>query len=260
MIFKPVKAIQCAASGNSCEWTDTKAVIEQAVLLTVNGEEWLTLICTPQDIDALAVGFLYNEGVINSYDEIASCQVSPNNNQVDVTLRHLVARPDHWHRTITAMSGLPADPSLPWGAPCRNQILLEPSEIPRIFRNFILMQNLHNQVGGFHSAALSDGNEILMLVEDIGRHNTLDKIAGLILLHNTSLNPRIILVSGRVSSEILFKTQRIGACMVISRTGPTFHSIHLAEEWDITLIGYARGERFIVYTHPERVHLLPPQK
>ena len=99
-----------------------------------------------------------------------------------------------------------------------------------------------------------------MVVEDIGRHNTLDKISGLILLHETSLEPRVVLFSGRVSSEILFKTQRIGACMVISRTGPTSHSINLAEEWDITLIGYARGERFSIYTHPERVLLLPPKE
>ncbi|NPV77646.1 MAG: formate dehydrogenase accessory sulfurtransferase FdhD [Anaerolineae bacterium] len=259
-IFKPVRAIQCAASGSTCEWIDTQAVVEQAVLLTVNGEAWLTLICTPHDINALAIGFLYNEGIIDSFDEITSCQVNPDCSQVDVILHHPATRPDHWHRTITTMSSLPVDLSTPWRTPCRNQILLEPPEIPRLFRNFVVMQTFHNQVGGFHSAALSDGREILMIVEDIGRHNTLDKIAGVILLQQTNLEPRVVLVSGRISSEILFKTHRIGACMVISRTAPTSQSIHLAEEWDITLIGYARGERFTIYTHPERVLLSSPKK
>ncbi len=258
-IFKPVQTIQCAASGSIYEIVDAKVVAEQPVLLNVNGEAWLTLICTPQALEALGVGFLYNEGILHSVEEIASCQISPDHDSIDITLHHPVHKPDHWHRTITSMSGLPSDATAPWKAPCRNQILLESQEIPRLFRDFILKQELHNEIGGFHSAALSDGREILLLVEDIGRHNTLDKLAGLTLIQKADLEPKVILLSGRISSEMLFKIQRIGACMVISRTAPTLHAIHLAEEWDITLVGYARGERFTIYTHPERILLRLPE-
>ncbi|NTV36440.1 MAG: sulfurtransferase FdhD, partial [Anaerolineaceae bacterium] len=86
--------------------------------------------------------------------------------------------------------------------------------------------------------------------------NTLDKIAGKILLEKIKPAKRIILTSGRVSSEMLQKSARLQAEVIVSRTSPTSNSIMLAENWGITLIGYARGDRFTVYSHPERINLL----
>jgi len=132
---------------------------------------------------------------------------------------------------------------------------LEPLQIVQIFREFIASADMHNQAGGLHASALTDGKTILALVEDIGRHNTLDKIAGKILLEKIIPAKRIILTSGRVSSEMLQKSARLQAEVIVSRTSPTSNSIMLAENWGITLIGYARGDRFTVYSHPERINL-----
>jgi FdhD protein len=107
---------------------------------------------------------------------------------------------------------------------------------------------------------LSDGVEVTASAEDIGRHNTLDKIAGLCLLHDLHPERRILMTTGRISSEMIQKSARIGATIVISRTSPTSMSIQLAEQMGITLIGYARASQFNIYSHPERIHIMDRPK
>ena len=97
------------------------------------------------------------------------------------------------------------------------------------------------------------GNQIILSAEDIGRHNTLDKLTGLYLIEKPELSPSVVLTTGRISSEMLQKSARIGAAIVISRTSPSSLSIEMAYSRGLTLIGYAHRNRFTVYTHPERV-------
>ena len=93
----------------------------------------------------------------------------------------------------------------------------------------------------------------MLSAEDIGRHNTLDKIAGLCMLRNIWPDQRIIITTGRISSEMLQKAARLRAPILISRTSPSSLSIEMAERYGITLVGYARRQRFNVYSHPQRL-------
>ena len=114
-------------------------------------------------------------------------------------------------------------------------------------------QELYRLSGGVHSSCLSDGERIYVTMEDIGRHNTLDKIAGRCLIENIHLSNKIILTTGRISSEMLQKAARLKAAILVSRTSPSSLSIALANQVGITLIGYARRNGFNVYSHPQRV-------
>jgi FdhD protein len=136
---------------------------------------------------------------------------------------------------------------------CANQPLLTPEQITESVAALFENQEVYKQTGGVHTSALSDGARILAVAEDVGRHNTLDKLAGICLMNGIRLSSGVILTTGRISSEMLQKASRMGACMIISRTAPTSLSIQLAKDRNITLIGYARRDRFNVYTHPERV-------
>ncbi len=240
---------------NQWEANDGETIVETPVSLTVNGTVWLTFMCTPIDLEAMAVGFLYNEGIIETMDEVADVRVCEHGDNVDVWLNHDAVQPKSWRRTSGCSGGLTAVETL-----AREGIAFDvarPVVAPETVEGLVGMlfesQALYKETGGVHTSALSDGEKILLSAEDIGRHNTLDKIAGLCLMKDVWPETRILISTGRISSEMLQKAARLQAPILISRTSPSSLSIEMAEHYGITLIGYARRHRFNVYTNPQRV-------
>ncbi len=236
---------------------DAETIVETPVSLTVNGEVWLSFMCTPIHLEALAVGFLFNEGVINEFSEVSDARICEHGDNVDVWLDHTVQQPTSWRRTSGCTGGvtavdLLAKPNVNFE---QNKLILQPAAIGKLVENLFESQSLYRETGGVHTSALSDGEKVLISAEDIGRHNTLDKIAGLCLMQNIWPATRILITTGRISSEMLQKAARLGAPMIVSRTSPSSLSIEMAERYGITLIGYARRQRFNVYTHAHRVGL-----
>jgi FdhD protein len=235
-------------------------IIEKSVSLTVNGELWLSLLCTPINLDALAIGFLFNEGIITDLSSVASVRVCPLGDNIDIWLTHSVDKPRHWTRTSGCSGGVTGVASPKGGRlSFTNGGMLTPIQIDQMLAEFYQVQMLYKHTGGVHTSALSDGKQIILVAEDIGRHNTLDKLAGHCLLQQLTPMRRIILTTGRISSEMLQKAARLKAPIVISRTSASSRSIEMSESLGITLIGYARREHFIVYTHPERIVVQPDE-
>lgn len=230
-------------------------IVEQPISLSVNGKIWVTLMCTPLDIEALAVGFLFNEEIIDSMSDVKMVEVNPKMQLVDVWLNIDVEKPTEWRITSGCTGGVTAvAQSLQKSSDrSKNGKPMLASEVIELSKKMMEHQGLHQQVGGVHASALSDGNEILIHCEDIGRHNSVDKVVGKLLIDNVNPTRKVIISTGRISSEMLQKAARIGTGTVISLTSPTSLSIELAEEAGITLIGYARGKKFNIYTHPDRV-------
>jgi FdhD protein len=115
--------------------------------------------------------------------------------------------------------------------------------------------HLYRATRGVHSSALTDGEKVLALAEDVGRHNTLDKIRGECLLRGIATRDQILLSTGRISSEMIVKAARMQVPIVASRTSPTSLALQLARAWNIALIGYLRAEEMHVYCGMERVTL-----
>ena len=241
-------------SGN-WQTIDSSVIIEMPVSLTVNGEIWLTFMCTPNNLEALAVGFLFNEGIIQQREEIAEVRVCPEGDNVDVWLHHSTEKPKQWKRTSGCSGGVTAIIKQEEKRVFGDDFVLPPEKIADLIIQLFESQKLYRQVGGVHTSALTDGLKFYVITEDIGRHNTLDKIAGRFLLDGIAIHPKMLITTGRVSSEMMQKAAHLGASFVISRTSPSSLSIEMAEEWGITLIGYTRRDRFNVYTHPERVQM-----
>jgi FdhD protein len=237
------------------DMVDSSAIVETPVSLTVNSEVWLTFMCTPLDLEAMAVGFLYNEGLINSYEEIASVRLCASGENVDIWIDHKVEKPIKWNRTSGCTGGVTSVEIDQEIKPISNGCTLEAKKVGHLIGKLFESQKIYRSTGGVHTSALSDGQKIVIMAEDIGRHNTLDKIAGQCLQKNLSLQRRIILTTGRISSEMLQKSARLRAPIVISRTAPSGLAIEMAYKYGITLIGYARRNQFNLYTHPERIVL-----
>jgi FdhD protein len=240
---------------NAGKWAplDRSVIVETPVSLTVNGKVWLTLMCTPIDLEALAVGFLFNEGVLRSKDEIELVQVCHQGDNVDVWLRHPVEQPRDWRRTSGCTGGATAVILEQMHPELKNGFILTPEMIHAHIETLLESQSLYREVGGVHTSILSDGKRVIASGEDVGRHNSLDKISGKCLLEDLQPSRKILVTTGRVSSEMIQKAARIEAPVVISRTSASSLSVMLAEKWGITLVGYARRDQFIVYTHSGRI-------
>ncbi len=239
------------------EHHEAETIVETPVSLTVNGQVWLTFMCTPVHLEEMSVGFLYNEGVIESMDEVENVHVCEHGDNVDVWLNHSVEQPASWRRTSGCTGGvtavdLLAKPNVSFDG---NRLEVQPEAIGNLVEMLFESQSLYRETGGVHTSALSDGERIVLSAEDIGRHNTLDKIAGLCLMQNVWLRTRILITTGRISSEMLQKAARLNAPILISRTSPSSLSIEMAERYGITLIGYARRHRFNVYSNAQRLGL-----
>lgn len=237
------------------ETIDGETIVEAPVSLTVNGQVWLTFMCTPVDLESMAVGFLYNEGIIETISELEDVRVCEHGDNVDVWLNRSVEQPTSWRRTSGCTGGVTAVDALARVDVSfdSDQPRVRPEAIGHLLEQFFEAQVLYRETGGVHSSALCDGEKMILIAEDIGRHNTLDKIAGLCLMRGISPETRILVTTGRISSEMLQKAARINVPILISRTSPSSLSIEMAERYGITLIGYARTHRYQIYSNPQRV-------
>jgi FdhD protein len=252
---KPIRYFQVDA--RKTEAIESSTIVETPVALTVNGQVWTTFMCTPVYLEALMIGFLFNEGVIDSMDEVEDVRICEHGDNVDIWLTHEAPKPDSWTRTSGCTGGVTAVASIerPQVASVSDEFNLSPGQINHLVEMLFESQELYRETGGVHTSALSDGDRVILSAEDIGRHNTLDKIAGRCLMENTWPEKRVLITTGRISSEMLQKAVRMGAKVIASRTSPSSLSIELAELWGVTLIGYARRNRFNLYATPERILL-----
>ncbi len=239
-------------NGSDPEPVDGEVVEEALACITVNGREVATMMCSPTGLADLAVGFLYNERMIDSLDEVASVHVSEND-CVDVWLHHEVQIPERRIVTAGCGGGVTFDDMSAEHPPLESETRVRPEALTDRMHDLQTGAEIYLRSRGIHTAALASPEEILLQVEDVGRHNCLDKLAGAALRTGIATKDRILLSSGRISSEMLNKTRRLEVPIVCSRTSPTSISLALAEAWNITVVAYLRGKRMRVYTHAERI-------
>ncbi len=229
---------------------------EQLLSIYVNGESLATMMCSPLQLEALTVGFLYNEALIESADEIALLQLNTTNAVADVILtRDEVTLPRRMILTTGCGGGVTGQELSKEFPALESPFRTRPAVILRLMRQLQGAARLYNAVRGVHTAVLGAESGLLVSAEDVGRHNAIDKVAGLALLDGIDSRDRILLTSGRISSEMLGKARRMGVPLVASRTAPTSVTVELAEAWKICVVGYVRAGSMRVYTNGWRLGL-----
>lgn len=245
------------------EWTERmdEIVNEFPVTIFLDEEEFATVVCTPEYIEDLVIGFLASEGVIRSFADIKTMTIQEEEGfvHVETHARHKLNQRLYSKRYITSCCGKSRQHFYFYNdartakVMAEKNISLTPEDCLRLVSDMQKNSTLFRSTGGVHNAALCDKNGIVIDRMDIGRHNALDKIYGYCLHHHISLHDKVIAFSGRISSEVLLKVAKIGCEIVLSKSAPTRLALELAEELGITAVGFIRGSSLNVYTHPERI-------
>ena len=265
--------------GASAVTVHRPVIAETPWILYVDGNELLTFMCSPVRLHALALGFLQSEGIIAGLDDIWQLKVYLDEHQVylffpdagldeqltmstceeatgtiDVRLRRPAPpRPERRVLTSGCGGGITFDDLSGERPALVSSLQVAAGQIIGLMRELNYSATLYRASRGVHTSALAEGERLLVLAEDVGRHNTLDKIRGECILANIPTRDRILLTSGRISSEMITKARKMEVPVVVSRTSPTAMSVRLARQWGMTLIGYARAPRLRVYAGTERV-------
>lgn len=230
-------------------------IVEYLFTIFLDSEEYITLICTPDSLEELAIGFLHSESIIESLDDIKNISIFEEKGYINIDLksRKLLNDKINLKRTITSGCGK--------GSIYYNEIdnlklnsytnykEVPYNEISKIMSQFNQKSELFKETGGVHSVALSDFSEIIYFEEDIGRHNALDKIIGRCIKDNVDISDKVVLTSGRITSEIVLKCAKLNINFIISRSAPTNVAIDLANIVNMTIVGFARGQKMNIYTY-----------
>ncbi len=258
VVQKKITRIRRGENGQTEEFEDQIAV-EAPVTIYLNGNELVTLLCTPEKIDRLALGFLRSEGLVTSIDDLEAIRVHEKEGLVEIDLKNKadLGGKLYGKRTVTSGCGkgtvfFNVLDSLR-SSPLEGRLEIEPASILALMELMQQKAELFKNTGGVHSAALADGEHILYFYEDIGRHNAIDKIIGECLLDGIATDDKIIVSSGRLSSEILLKAAKLKIQLIVSRAAPTSLCIELAESLNMTLVGFVRGSRLNIYSHSWRI-------
>ena len=239
---------------NGAEEIDGEIIHERLVSVFVNGQELMTAMCSPIQQDALAIGFLANEGVIASMDEVRDVHICPSGACVDVWLAKANFEPPRRMILTSGCGGGVTFQDLSQSYPALDSDRrITPEKLWALMDDLNAAAELYSRARGVHTSGISDGERLLLVAEDVGRHNTLDKLRGMALMQGIDTRDSILISTGRVSSEMITKARHMGSPIVGSRTSPTSLSAGLADEWNITLVGYIRRNSMNVYTHGERV-------
>ncbi|UFS70389.1 formate dehydrogenase accessory sulfurtransferase FdhD [Geomonas sp. RF6] len=230
---------------------EADVVAEYPLNLHVNGREIATLIASPHDLRFLVAGFLRMQGFVQSVDDFQALSICSDFGAASVTIKGEL--PERLKPVLTSGCGTGITFNMPKAPP---RLVGRGSYTPESI--FSLMEEMakrslqYRSHGGMHSAAVAKGS-LLLHAEDIGRHNTIDRLAGEALLKGINLSGAMLATSGRVSTELIAKASLLGIELVASRTSPTDMALKMAREAGITLVGYVRGGRFNVYAHPQRI-------
>lgn len=241
------------------ELVEDFVIAEYPLTIFINGQEFITLLCSPEGLKYLTVGFLVSEGIIKNKDQIESITIDKDKGHAYVELydKSSFTEKLFGKRTITTGCGKGTvfynvldslgtkqiDSSLKVGW----------DKILNLSRKLNEHSTLFRETGGVHSCALCDSDDILIFYEDVGRHNSIDKIVGQAVLSDLDLSDKILISSGRISSEMIIKAIKSNIPIIVSRSAPTELSVKIAKQFNATLIGFARANRMNVYNGQERL-------
>lgn len=238
----------------------TNDLVTKEIPFTINldSSELVTLLCTPSDLKDLATGFLFSTAIIKNNKDIRNIIIDDKNWIAAMKLEHkLLNHTLAFKRLYTSGCGrgilFYSAVDIMHRTKINSSFKIKSEKIIRLMLDFQKRAKTFVKTGGTHSAALANEDKILIFREDIGRHNAIDKVIGAALINDVPFKNKIMLSSGRISSEVIYKVQKCKIPMVVSRSAPTDQAVKLAQDSGIILIGFVRGIRMNIYSNEKRI-------
>lgn len=235
-----------------------QVVREKRIELTLNGTPLLAMLALPQDVEALAVGFLVSEGLWRDRVRLPEVHYDGGAGRVyctgpfDDNISQTIFR--RWTFGTGCGGGTGMDPSrLEDCRGIQSSLTVRASQLADLGRSFGRRAELYHLTGGVHACAIADATSILLFSEDVGRHNAFDKVAGMALQRGVDVSEKIALTTGRLSAEIVAKAIAHGVPVLASYSAPTAMGAAWSRRFGMTLVGFLRGRRMNVYTGYQRV-------
>lgn len=228
-------------------------VREKPVEISLNGGKVATIACTGIHLEELAAGFLRSIGALTVREEIETITLFPDGSGVDVLTTGETPSDTASTELFVLSSGAKTGGSKEKKDPITSDTSISAKRAIAFMEELLTSSPLHRETHGTHCSALADTEKILVLRDDIGRHNTIDMLGGYALLNGIDCSDKVIVKTGRVSSEIAEKVWTLGIPIMISHSVPTSEAVDILKKAGITLIGHVRGGAFKVYSNERRV-------
>jgi FdhD protein len=236
---------------------------ETAIALTYNGGTYAVMMGTPRDLQDFAIGFSLSEGIVQSPQDIHSLDIVDLDDGIELRMWLAPARAElinQRRRHIAGPTGCGicgidsiAEAVRPAAVVATGRHFT-PREIMTAMASLSPLQTINTETRAVHAAAFwTPARGIVALREDVGRHNALDKLAGAIAREQVPASEGMVLLTSRVSVEMVQKTAAMGAPLMVAVSAPTALAVRMAEAAGITLAGIARADGFEIFTHPERI-------
>ncbi|MFH1675165.1 MAG: formate dehydrogenase accessory sulfurtransferase FdhD [Pseudomonadota bacterium] len=238
--------------------TSITAIQEIPLTIYLNEQVVVTLLCTGKDPVALVVGFLKADGLLTDRKELKDVRIEQKSDRIVARVFSTYGLSSQMvQRTITSGcgkgTGFDRVTKEIKHLTITSGLKVGPDDLFQLMEELNKRSTLYRATGGCHNAALAGPDRLLIFYEDLGRHNAIDMIQGKCFLDDINTNDKLIVTTGRISSEILIKAIRLGVPVLASRSAATRFAIDLAREVNMTLVGYVRGQRMVVYNHAGRI-------
>lgn len=249
-------AIERIHQSTDQQLTDEKmtdmVIVEHHLDAYINDQLAFKLVCTPEKLDALVLGFLLSEGYIEKPDEIEFVYVCESGERVKVQLNKPLALPEIDHDTGSNSISCGNNRKIRQAAYAKSLISIpvhdwSPETVSMLANACNRNAGLFAETGGTHCCAMSISGELTFICEDIGRHNAVDKAIGQALMEEKNLAEAILFTTGRIPSDMVIKAIRSGIPVIASHSAPTDEAVLLARQFNLTLIGFVRGKRMNLY-------------
>ena len=236
---------------------------EVPISLIYNGMPHVVMLATPTNLEEFVLGFSITEGIIKNPQELLSARIYNRSKGIEVQLKI----PEHRFqcmadkgRNLTGRTGCglcgasTLNQAIRQPQPVKSDIAVSAEDLHLALTELSKHQTLNQVTGAVHAAAWVVPNQgIIEIREDVGRHNALDKLIGFLLRNNKDLSAGFVIVTSRASYEMVQKTAWVGISLLAAISAPTGLAIRLANETGLTLIGFARDDQHVIYTHPQRL-------